>query len=118
MLATALALLRSPLGKIAAAFVGLAVVYGAGYYRGASKAGAACDAAAARAELATVKRDLSIAKSAQESADRIAADLSSQARSLAEKVTAYEEAIKSAEAGNPAGCALTGDDLRRLQSIR
>lgn len=96
----------------------IALVVGGGlvigvYQAGAKSARRQCQEAALRAELAAVRRDLTISQQAAADADR-------RAKSLEQSTRADDERIKRLEADiakRPVDrrCLLTPDDLRRMR---
>lgn len=68
------------------------------------------------AALEAKTRDADIARAAAADATARESELRAQADALTAKVTEYENAL--AQKPPPAGCKLSPDDIRRLQSIR
>ncbi|HGW6372435.1 TPA: hypothetical protein ACNHTT_004664, partial [Escherichia coli] len=108
---------RSPVGTVAAAIVGGLVLYGAGYVsgdmEGTDKTRAAWRAANVEADLAAKRRDALIKAKVAADADAASARLESD-----DKIT--DQGVSENEKPNPGRpeCRATGDDIRRLLSIR
>lgn len=100
---------------VAAAAVAVVLAYGAGSLSGRMAARAECNAAALRAELAAVKRDLKIQQDLSAFAGAERDQLATHSANLDAKVTRYEKELASRPA--PA-CAATDVDVRRLRNIR
>ncbi len=116
-LKTAVDFVRSPVGTVAAAIVGGLVLYGAGYVsgdmEGTDKTRAAWRAANVEADLAAKRRDALIKAKVAADADAASARLESD-----DKIT--DQGVSENEKPNPGRpeCRATGDDIRRLLSIR
>jgi hypothetical protein len=107
-----LAVLGSPLARWAGlALAGLGALAWA-YWKGAAHAGARCEAAALRAQIAVLHADLS---AAQRAADQ-AADLGARLRVV--ETRNMELAHELAKSVSPDECRLNDDLARRLRAIQ
>lgn len=84
------------------------------YLKGHHDAAKACEAASLRAEIAILRRDLEVAKTAEAEAERSQAELDRMNKTMAEEIAAYETELASRPAG---ACALTPDDVKRLRQL-
>lgn len=94
--------------------VAIVAIAGGIYQAGKASARRECDAAAVRAELATVRADLDAARAANADAAIRGATIEAEAASAARRVKELEDA----EASHPTkdACGVwTGDDARRLR---
>lgn len=106
--------LSSPLSRVLIALLVLCGAVAAGYIRGQSDAGARCEAAALRDQVAGLKRDIEAARRAAEDAQTRSAAIAAREAELQERVTDYEQAL----ALRPdSGCRLDADDVRRLREL-
>lgn len=111
MIATTLAFIASPLGRIAG--VGLLIVslFGFGFYKGASMANARCREAALQSRIDAMQTDVAAAEQAAQAAETARKELEEAAASDKERISEYERQL----AARPLGaCALNDDDLRML----
>ena len=108
---------RSPVGTVAAAIVGGLVLYGAGYVSGdmdgTNRTRVAWRAANAKADQAAKARDALIKRKVAADAEAATARLQTD-----DKIT--DQGVSENEKPNPGRpeCRATGDDIRRLLSIR
>lgn len=94
---------------------GLSTVGGA-YIKGRLDASTNCKAAQLAAELASVRRDLEIAKHAEAFSGQMAREIAIQNANLQKQVQDYEVEIASRPLDS--GCRLNGRDIDRLNRMR
>jgi len=85
---------------------------GAAYVKGRSDAAANCREAALAAEIAILKRDRDIARSAEAESDSMAAALAAANQKLQDEVDAYARDLALRPDSR---CVLTPDDLKRVR---
>lgn len=114
LLGTAIKFLMSPLGRIVGVALAVVVAYNVVYYRGYSKANAACTAAAEQARLAAVKIDLNTARQQAADAQKAVAELQALEASNKEKLDALREQlnVKGSDALLDGGCNYTPAGVR------
>jgi len=103
--------LFSPIGRIGMIGVALLSLYTFGYWKGHSSASRASEIAALQSQLSALRKDKATADEAAKLANDQAAQNAEIARANARIVEGFRNAPSSA-------CGLTGDDVRRLRSIR
>lgn len=103
-----------PTGWLAAGALALLIATGGGaYLKGRSDAAANCRAAALQAELATVRRDLHLAREAAATAEAAQRTLSAEAETANQRIAEYERTLQGRDA-----CALSPDDVALLERLR
>lgn len=110
-----IAFLLSPVARWLAGALAILALGWFIYAKGYSAAEEKCDAASLRAQIATLERDLRIAKSAAADAERRAAVLDETLKANQDQINDYEAEL--AKRPDPQ-CGLTGDDVRRLQNLK
>jgi hypothetical protein len=96
-----------------AGFMALSVA-GAGIYglwKGYSWASAKCETATLKAEIAKLKHEKAVAEAAEAEEDKAKAELETENEVLEKKVSDYADEL----AKRPDRCAVTDDDLTRMQ---
>lgn len=113
MIASALAFVLSPIGRVIS--IGLLLIAAATYLdqRGAARERAKCRAAAIQAQLDAQKVDLDAAKRAAEDSERAKVKIEADYDAEKKKVDDYEARLKSRPA-----CLLDDDDVRSLGGVR
>lgn len=96
-----------------AGLVSMGGIAGAAYIKGRSDANANCREAELRSEIEALKRDIAVQKDADAFEDAARRETDKRNKQLEQEVKDYEEYVKTLPAD--ARCALTDDDVRRLQ---
>lgn len=101
----------SPIGLLVAALVWTGGIYGFAWHRGKARAENACQTAALRAEIATLKADIAIARQAE-------ADAATRAAAIEASAAADRKIVEeiSRAPSNPA-CRIDDAAARRLSRI-
>jgi len=114
-LATFLLLARSPIGRAGGiALIALAAL-GWAYFKGVGDASARCTAAADRARIGALERDLAAAERSARLANDQARAATARQNTLNQRISDYEAQL--AASGDDAQCVLTDDDARRLREL-
>jgi uncharacterized protein YlxW (UPF0749 family) len=104
---------RLATSKVGLIVLALVIGFGVGYRRATNVA----NAAALRAEIASLKADFEIAKHAEYEAAKQAADLEASLKNNQEKVDALLADLSKRSVAR-SSCALSERDARRLRNIR